>query len=76
MIVFCSHLRHIGSLNGLKRVKGGMLEQNKARKWIRRGRNMYVRIITHHFMPSEKSTFTVFCYVSTTTLAHINPSLG
>ena len=37
-----------------------MLEQNKARKWIRRGRNMYIRIITHHFMPSEKSTFTVF----------------
>ena len=49
---------------GSKRVKGGMLEQNKARKWIRRGRNMYMRIITHHFMPSEKSTFTVFCYVS------------
>ena len=45
---------------GCKRVKGGMLEQNKARKWIRRGRNMYIRIITHHFMPSEKSTFTVF----------------
>ena len=37
-----------------------MLEQNKARKWIRRGRNMYVRIITHHFMPSGKSTITVF----------------
>ena len=39
-----------------------MLEQNKARKWIRRVRNMYIRIIAHHFMPtcSEKSTFTVF----------------